>query len=133
VCVGVGVLIGRGVCVGVGVGVLIGRGVCVGVGVGVLVGRGVCVGVGVGVLVGRGVCVGIGVLVGRGVWVGVGVGVAVTCEEESPADSTRGRKRRLSSVDGCWVTAGSANTPTMTSKTAMAEVRQRIDLLSCGD
>jgi hypothetical protein len=115
------VLIGRGVCVGVGVGVLIGRGVCVGVGVGVLVGRGVCVGVGVGVLVGRGVCV------------GVGVGVAVTWEEESPANSMRGRKRRLSWVDGCWVTAGSANTPKTTNKTAMAEVRQRIDLLSCGD
>lgn len=41
-----GVVVGRGVEVGVGVGVAVGRGVGVGVGVGVAVGRGVGVGVG---------------------------------------------------------------------------------------
>jgi hypothetical protein len=106
--------------VGVGVGVTLGPGVwvCVGVGVGVTLGPGVCVGVGVGV----------GVLVGLGV--DDAVGVAVAWEEESSDDITSGRKRRLSPAAGCWVTAGSANAPTMTNKTAMTEVRQRIDLLS---
>jgi len=90
--------------------------VCVGVGVGVLVGLGVWVGVGVGVLVGLGV--------------DDAVGVAVAWEEDSPDVSMSGRKRRLFPAAGCWVTAGSVNAPTTTSKTAMTEVRQRIDLLS---
>jgi hypothetical protein len=108
------------------------------VGVGVTLGPGVWVGV--GVLVGLGVWVGVGVLVGLGVWVGVGVlvglgvddavAVAVAWEEDSPDVTMSGRKRRLFPAAGCWVTAGSANAPTTTSKTAMTEVRQRIDLLS---
>jgi hypothetical protein len=132
----VGVGLGPGVWLGVSVGVGLGPGVWLGVGVGLGPGvwLGVSVGLGPGVWVHVGVLVGLSVLVGVGVLVGLGVdnavGVAVAWEEESSDFSISGRKRRLSPAAGCWVTAGSANAPTATNKTAMTEVRQRIDLLS---